>query len=61
MAKKGKTPRIMLVCEKCNMRNYYTQRNVINTPEKLKLRKYCPKCREHTLHKEAKLPPHKKR
>jgi large subunit ribosomal protein L33 len=60
MAKKGKRPRIMLVCDKCKMRNYYTSRNVINTPKKIELNKYCPKCKIKTLHKETKLPPHKK-
>lgn len=61
MAKKGKRPEIMLVCEQCKSRNYYTFRNVINTPDKLSLNKYCSKCKKQTLHKEAKLPPHKKR
>lgn len=60
MAKKGKRPEIMLVCEKCKSRNYYTERNVVNTPEKMTLQKFCPKCRAKTVHKEAKLPPHKK-
>lgn len=61
MAQKGKRPQIMLVCEKCKNRNYYTERNVINTPEKLALTKFCKNCRIKTLHKEAKLPPSKKR
>lgn len=61
MAKKGKRPEIMLVCETCKSRNYYTDRNVINTPNKLELKKYCKKCRVQTVHKETKLPPHKKR
>lgn len=61
MAKKGKRPEIMLVCDVCKSRNYYTSRNVINTPEKLGLNKFCKKCKKVTLHKEAKLPPHKKR
>jgi len=61
MAKKGKRPEIMLVCEKCKSRNYYTARNVINTTEKLSFNKFCKKCRVVTPHKEAKLPPHKKR
>lgn len=65
MAKKGKRPEIALVCEECKknkktLRNYVTNRNVINTPEKLELNKFCPTCKKHTLHKEAKLPNPKK-
>ncbi len=60
MAKKGKRPEVMLVCTVCKSRNFYTSRNVINTPDKLEFEKYCPRCRKHTIHKEAKLPPHKK-
>ena len=59
MAKKGKRPEIMLVCEDCKSRNYYTARNVINTTEKLEMKKFCKRCRKKTVHKEAKLPPHK--
>lgn len=61
MAKKGKRPEFMMVCEKCKSRNYFTDRNVINTTEKLALKKYCKKCKTQTIHKETKLPPHKKR
>ncbi|MCL5795373.1 MAG: 50S ribosomal protein L33 [Patescibacteria group bacterium] len=65
MAKKGKRPEIALVCQECKAkgktrRNYNANRNVINTPEKLELKKYCSMCRKHTIHKESKLPPSKK-
>jgi len=54
MAKK-KGPRIIvgLACTECNSFNYITQRNKTNTTEKLKLKKYCRKCRKRTLHKET--------
>ena len=54
MAKKGKGPRgiLGLKCSICNAQNYLTQRNRVNSPEKLALKKYCPRCRKHTPHKE---------
>ena len=54
MAKKGKGPRgiLGLKCSVCNAQNYLTQRNRVNTTEKLALKKYCRRCRQHTPHKE---------
>ena len=46
---------IHLACEKCNRRNYHTTKNKRNHPEKFEVKKYCKFCKEHTLHKEAKL------
>lgn len=65
MAKKGKRPQFTLVCQECKAkgktrRNYVTTRNVINTPDKMEIKKYCSSCRKHTVHKEGKLPPSKK-
>ncbi|MCD6125177.1 50S ribosomal protein L33 [bacterium] len=55
MAKKGKSKReiIILECTVCKSRNYVTEKNRQNTPDRLQLKKYCPKCRKHTLHKET--------
>lgn len=55
MAKKGKGARMMvgLVCTKCNSRNYISERNKINTEEKLKLMKFCNHCRARIEHKEV--------
>ncbi|MEE8448466.1 MAG: 50S ribosomal protein L33 [Thermodesulfobacteriota bacterium] len=44
---------ITLSCAECKRRNYVSKKNKQNTPEKLGLRKYCPFCRIHTLHKEV--------
>ena len=54
MEKKGGA-RIMvgLQCTKCKSRNYITSRNKLNTEEKLKLDKYCAKCKAKTPHKEV--------
>lgn len=56
MAKKKRGPRqnYGLKCTKCGAFNYITERNKVNTEEKLSLKKYCNVCRVHTEHKEAK-------
>ncbi len=42
---------IMLGCTVCKDRNYYFARGK-KKEYKLELKKYCPKCRKHTPHKE---------
>lgn len=55
MAKKSEKRKIIgLVCETCSSRNYYTKKNTMNTPDKLTLKKYCPRCRQITAHSETK-------
>ena len=55
MAKKGEArERVTLVCTVCKNESYRTEKNKRNTPEKLELNKYCPKCQKTTLHKEKK-------
>jgi len=53
MAKKGQRIKIALVCSECKSQNYITWRNKLNTPEKLKLKKFCKQCRKRTDHKET--------
>jgi len=53
MAKKEQRIIIGLFCTVCKCQNYVTERSKLNTPEKLKLTKYCRKCRKHTEHKES--------
>ncbi len=53
MAKKEQRPVVALICTVCKSQNYVTERNKVNTPEKLVLRKYCRRCRKHTEHKES--------
>ena len=53
MAKKEQRILGAMVCKVCKSQNYLTNRNKLNTPEKLVLNKYCPKCRKHTEHKET--------
>ena len=55
MAKKeGKRQMKTLVCTECKEKNYREPRNVQNTTERLEISKYCPRCINHTIHKEEK-------
>jgi len=45
---------ITLQCEECKHRNYATKKDKKKHTEKLQLKKYCPNCKKHTLHKEIK-------
>lgn len=51
--KKGNRLVIGLECTETGMRSYVTQKNRINTNEKIELMKYNPKLKKHTLHKEV--------
>ena len=53
MAKKEERIIINLACSECRSRNYTTTKNKRNDPDRLELRKYCPRCRGHFLHREA--------
>ena len=46
--------KITLVCTECKQRNYDTQKNKKNDPDRLEMKKFCRFCRKHTLHKESK-------
>ena len=46
--------KITLVCTECKRRNYDTKKNKKNDPDRLEMKKHCPFCRKHTLHKESK-------
>lgn len=51
--KKGPRVIVGLKCASCGAFNYITERNKLNTPEKLKLRKYCKRERKYTEHSET--------
>jgi len=44
---------VSLACTECETRNYRTSRKREQKGQ-LVLKKYCPKCNRHTLHKETK-------
>ena len=45
---------IRLECTVCHERNYTTEKNKKNNPDRIELNKYCPRCKKRTVHKEAK-------
>ena len=46
--------KITLACTECKQRNYDTEKNKKNDPDRLEMKKHCRFCRKHTLHKETK-------
>ncbi len=53
MARKENRMIIHLACTECRERTYTTTKNRQNDPDRLELRKYCPRCREHRPHRET--------
>jgi large subunit ribosomal protein L33 len=45
---------VTLACTDCKSRNYTTEKNKKNNPERLEFKKYCPKCKKQTVHRETK-------
>lgn len=54
MAKKKAREFIGFACKDCKQQNYVSERNKLNTPEALELRKFCNNCRKVTAHKQMK-------
>ena len=55
MAKKSDARGVIyLACTACKERTYTTSKNRKNDSNRLELKKYCPRCRAQTLHKETK-------
>lgn len=55
MATKTKENRVIvtLACSNCKERNYTTEKNRRSDPDRLEFNKYCPRCRQHTAHRET--------
>ena len=53
-SKKDVRPVIHLQCTDCKERNYTSEKNRRNDPGRLELKKFCPRCRKHTSHRETK-------
>jgi large subunit ribosomal protein L33 len=55
MARKSTDARaiITMQCTDCRERNYTTNKNRRNDTQRIELRKYCSRCREHKLHREV--------
>lgn len=45
---------ITLACTECKERNYVTNKNKKNDPERLELKKFCPRCKTVRDHRETK-------
>lgn len=55
MAKKNENrANITLKCPKCGELNYRVEKNKVNSPERMEINKFCPRCRTHAAHKETK-------
>ena len=54
VAKAENRPVIALACTVCKERTYSTRKNKKNEPGRLELNKFCPRCRQHQLHRETK-------
>jgi len=53
VAKKDDRSVVTLACPDCRERTYATSKNKRNDPDRLELKKYCPRCRRHLLHREV--------
>jgi large subunit ribosomal protein L33 len=45
---------ITLQCSECKSRNYTTTKNRKKHSERLETKKFCPRCRKHSPHREVK-------
>lgn len=48
-------PKVGLACEVCARQNYITTKNRHNDPDRFTIKKFCPRCRCHQLHKETRM------
>jgi large subunit ribosomal protein L33 len=46
-------PKITLACTECKERNYITKKNRRNDPDRLEMKKFCPRDGRHTVHRET--------
>lgn len=53
MAKKEDRVVVDMACTECRNRNYHTTKNRRNDPDRMELRKFCPRCRTQRVHREA--------
>ena len=54
MASKDDRISLTLKCTECGEENYLTSKNKKKHADRLELKKYCPRCKEVTLHREKK-------
>ena len=54
MAKKKDRMTVTFACTVCQERNYTSEKNKKSDAGRMELKKFCPRCRAHTLHRETK-------
>jgi len=52
MAKKTNRVLLGLQCGVCKRQNYVTEKNKVNTADKVVMKKFCSGCKKYTEHKE---------
>ena len=45
---------VTLSSTEIKQRNYHTNKNKKNNPDRIEMKKYCKFCKKHTLHRETK-------
>ncbi|WMU93230.1 hypothetical protein EMOOHJMP_00035 [Microcystis phage MaAM05] len=53
MGNAKKKKKVILACVDCSERNYSTEKGLNQINERLELKKYCPRCTSHTVHRET--------
>jgi len=53
MARENSRIHITMACSECRERTYHSSKNKRNDTNRLELRKYCPRCRKHQMHRET--------
>ena len=53
MGTRKKEKQVILACVDCSERNYSTDKSQSVAHERLELKKFCPRCKTHTLHRET--------
>jgi large subunit ribosomal protein L33 len=53
MKSKKNEKKVTLACVECSERNYSTPKSQSQATERLELKKYCPRCGAHTIHRET--------
>lgn len=46
--------KITVACTECKERNYATTKNKKTNADRIEMKKFCSRCKKHTLHKETK-------
>jgi large subunit ribosomal protein L33 len=53
-SKKGVRVIITLECTECHERTYTSEKSRRNNQARLEMKKFCPRCKVHRLHRETK-------